>query len=133
MTCFKDDAPDAGDSERVGRSGGCWKGDRTAPSLADSLRMFLVRICPSFSILCSNTVHSRFEDGRLREANIAPVLVREVLFPLCRGDIGEETTRFTSLGRVGCDCSSVPGGEVPGVWILPLEPRGLDVDASKGW
>ena len=128
-TCRKDGGPGVGDSERVARSVVCWKGDGTVLSLADPLRMFLVRICPSFSILCSNTDHSRFEDGRLKEANIVPGLVREVLFPLRRGDVDEETTRFPTRGRVGCDCS-VLGGGVPRV--LPLESMGLDADTSKG-
>ena len=90
-----------------------WKGDGTTLSLTDSLRMFLVRICPSFSILCSNTDHSRLDDGRLKEANDVPVLVREVLFPLRQGGICEETARFPSVERVGRDCSSISGGEVP--------------------
>ena len=73
----------AGDSERMARSVVCWRGDGTALSLADSLKTFLVRICPSFSILCSKTDHSRAEDtGRLKGANIVPGLVRELLFLL---------------------------------------------------
>ena len=76
--------PATGDSERVARSVVCWKGDRAALSLTDSLNALLVRICPSFSILCSKTDHSRFEDpGLLKEANTAPGLVRELLAPLC--------------------------------------------------
>ena len=115
----------------MARSVVCWKGDGTVLSLADPLRIFFIRICPSFSILCSNTDHSRFEDCRLKEANIVPGLVRDVLFPLRRGDTGVETTRFPNVGRVGCD-SSVLGGGIPGVWILSLEPTGLYVDAPKG-
>ena len=102
-TCLKDDAPGVGDSERAARSVVCWKGDEIVLSLMDALRMLLVRICPSFSILCSNTDHSRFKDGRLEEANIVPGLVREVLFPFRRGDIDEETARSPSLERVGRD------------------------------
>ena len=109
----------------------CWKGDGTVLSLADPLKKFLVRICPSFSILCSNTDHSRFEDCWLKEANIVPGLVRDVLFPLRRGDADEETTRFPGPRRVRCDCS-ILGEGMPRVWILSLEPTGLDVDASKG-
>ena len=68
----------------MARSVVCWKGDGTRLSLTDSLKTFLVRICPSFSILCSKTDHSRLEDpGRLKEANIVPCLVRELLFLLC--------------------------------------------------
>lgn len=116
----------------MARSEVCWKGEGKALSLTDSLKVFLVRICPSFFIRCSKTDHSRFEDGRLKGVNIVPGLVREVLFAFRRGDIGEETTRFPSLERFGRDCSSVFGGEVPRVWILLLEPTRLDVDASRG-
>jgi hypothetical protein len=103
-------APVVGDSERVAISAAWWKGDGAALSLTDSLRASLVHICPSFSILCSKTVHSRLEDpGRLREAKSAVGFVRGVLFPLGRDDTGEEPTRFPTLGRVGRDCSSVCG------------------------
>lgn len=126
-------ASGAGDSERIPVTVAVWrKGDEGALSPADSLKVFLVLICPSFSILCSNTDHSRFGDGLLKEANIAPGLVREVLFPLRWGIIGGESIRFTGLERVGRGRSSRSMG-VPKVWVLPLEPMEHDVDASGGW
>lgn len=132
-TRLKDGAPGVGDSERAARSVGCWKGDETTSSFMDSLRVSLVRICPSFSILCSNTDHSWFGDGRLKDANIVGGLVRVALFPLRRGDTDEEKTRFPNLERVGCRYSSGFGGEVPGVLVFSLKPTGLEVDASSGW
>ena len=98
----------------------------------DSLRVFLVRICPSFSILCPNTDHSGFGDGWLKDAKIVLGLVREALFPLRRGDTDEEKIRFLGLWRVGRSCPSAFGGEVPRVLVPPLKSKGLDVDASSG-
>ena len=130
----KEGAPAAGDSERVARSVVCWNGDGTALSLTGPLKAFLVRNCPSFSILCSNTDHSRFEDpGRLKEANTVPCLVRELLSLLHSGNTDEETIRFETLGRVGRDCSSTFGGEVLRVWVFPSELMELVMDASRGW
>jgi hypothetical protein len=131
-TRLGDGAPGVGDSERVARSVVCWKGDGTTSSLRDSLRVFRVRICPSFSILCSNTDHSGFGEDWLKGAKIVPGLVRVALFPLRRGDTDEEKIRLPNLERVGRGCPSVFGGEVPGVFVLPLKPTGFDVDASSG-
>lgn len=65
-------------------------GDGTGPSPSDSLITFLILNCPSFSILCSKTDHSRFGGDRLKEANTVPGLVREALLSLRLGIIGEE-------------------------------------------
>lgn len=119
-----------GDSERVGVPEVRRRGKWTTLALADSLKVLLVRICPSFSILCSKTDHSRCGD-RLKDANIVRGLVRDILFPL-RGIMGGEAMRPLTLGRPGRDCPSAFRG-APKVSTLSSEWVEPDADASRGW
>lgn len=118
----------SGMGERVGVREVLRRGEWAVLSFADSLKALLVRICPSFSILCSKTDHSRCGD-RLKGTNIVLGLVWDILFPL-RGTMGEETIRFLILGRPGRDCPSTFRGVSK---VLPLESMELDADASRGW